>query len=166
MELNFPIIFLAALMPMLVGFIWYHNKVFGKSWMSINGFTEEQLKTGNMAVIFGVSYLFSIMLAMALLGIVIHQFTVMSILADEPGMKDPQSEVSLWFKDFMEKYGRNFRTFKHGAFHGFLSGLFIALPIVGINALFERRGWKYIFIHTGYWALTLMLMGGILCAWG
>jgi hypothetical protein len=45
-----------------------------------------------------------------------------------------------------------------------MSGLFFAFPIVGINGLFERKSWKYIFIHAGYWMLTLMLMGGIVCA--
>ncbi|MEM1124806.1 MAG: DUF1761 domain-containing protein, partial [Bacteroidota bacterium] len=33
-----------------------------------------------------------------------------------------------------------------------------------MNALFERRGWKYIWIHTGYWFITLALIGGLLCA--
>ena len=64
----------------------------------------------------------------------------------------------------MDQYGQNFRTFKHGAFHGTLSGIFYAFPIIAINALFERRSWKYIWIHTGYWILTLALMGGTVCA--
>ena len=41
-------------------------------------------------------------------------------------MKDPNSEISLWLKNFMDQYGQNFRTFKHGAFHGTLSGIFYA----------------------------------------
>jgi hypothetical protein len=32
------------------------------------------------------------------------------------------------------------------------------------NALFERKGWKYIWINTGYWVITVSIMGGILCA--
>jgi hypothetical protein len=68
-------------------------------------------------------------------------------------------------KMFLDKYGNNFRTFKHGAFHGILSALFFATPVLGINALFERKSFKYIFVHAGYWMLTLALMGGVICAY-
>ena len=44
-------------------------------------------------------------------------------------------------------------------------GLFLALPILGTNALFERKGFKYIAVNAGYWILTIALMGGLLCAW-
>ena len=64
---------------------------------------------------------------------------------------------------FMTKYGTNFRTFKHGAFQGALIGLFFAMPIVGTGALFERKGFKYIAVHAGYWIITLCLMGGVIC---
>jgi hypothetical protein len=65
----------------------------------------------------------------------------------------------------MNLKGNDFRTFKHGALHGFFSGLFIALPILGTNALFEQKGWKYILINVGCWTITLALMGGLLYAW-
>jgi hypothetical protein len=47
--------------------------------------------------------------------------------------------------------------------HGSMAGLFFALPILGINAIFERRGLKYTLLHTGYWVITLGLIGGVLC---
>lgn len=34
----------AALSTFIVGFIWYHPKVFGTVWMKAEGLTEEQLK--------------------------------------------------------------------------------------------------------------------------
>ena len=64
----------------------------------------------------------------------------------------------------LEKYGTTFRTFKHGAFHGTLAALFISLPIIGTNALFERKSFKYVAINVGYWMLTMALMGGVVCA--
>jgi hypothetical protein len=36
--------------------------------------------------------------------------------------------------------------------------------LIGINAVFERKGFKYIAIHTAYWMLTMAIMGGIICA--
>jgi hypothetical protein len=49
-----------------------------------------------------------------------------------------------------------FRTFKHGALHGFLSGLFLALPIIGTNALFERS-FKYTLVTGGFGSYVLQL---------
>lgn len=56
-------IFLAALIPMVVGYIWYHPKVFGGAWMKSLGFTEETLRQGNMAMIFGLSTLCALFIA-------------------------------------------------------------------------------------------------------
>ena len=47
--MNFVAIIVAALIPMIIGFIWYHPKVFGNTWMQVAGMTEEKVKTGNKA---------------------------------------------------------------------------------------------------------------------
>ena len=69
------------------------------------------------------------------------------------------------FKAFMNDYGSAFRTFKHVALHGFISGLFFAFPIIAINGLFERKSWKYIWINSGFWIVTLTIIGAIICGW-
>jgi len=160
MQLNFWLIFVAGLIPLITGFTWYHPKVFGHAWMKSAGLTEESLKGGKMALIFGLTYLFGCMLASALMTIVIHQMGVGSVLQG-----DTSTEAQAYMKQFLETYGDRFRTFKHGALHGTISGLFIAMPVLGICALFERKNFKYIAVHTGYWMLTMALMGGILCAY-
>lgn len=165
MHINWLAMLVAALIPLITGFVWYHPKVFGNAWMKASGLTEEALKNGKMAVIFGLTFFFSFLLAMTLNSVVIHQTHVFSIMFSEPGFGDPNSEIGKWLADFMAKYGQNFRTFKHGALHGTISGVFFALPLVAINALFERRSGRYIAIHAGYWILTLALMGGVVCGW-
>jgi hypothetical protein len=40
------------------------------------------------------------------------------------------------------------------------------LPILATNALFERKGFKYIAINAAYWIITLAVMGGIICQFG
>lgn len=164
MSVNFMIILVAAIVPMAVGFVWYNPKVFGAVWMKAAEVSEEKMKGANMLVIFGVSFLLSFFLAMTLQFMVIHQWSIYSILANEPGIKDPNSEVGMMVQNFMSKYGNNFRTFKHGALHGTIAGIMIALPILGVNALFERKGFKYIAINVGFWTVCLALMGGIICA--
>ena len=56
-----------------------------------------------------------------------------------------------------------FRNFSHGAIHGAIAGIGLALPMVTTNALFERKGFKYIAINSGYWIVCLILMGGFIC---
>lgn len=163
MKLNFLILSLSALVPLVVGFIWYHPKVMGNAWLAASGMEEDKTKGISLPLILFLSYIFSLFLALAIQAFVIHQNHVYSILINEPGFREPGSEIQNFITLFMDKYGRNFRTFKHGAFHGTLAGIFFVLPIVATNALFERKSAKYIAIHTGYWTICTTLMGGIIC---
>ena len=47
MELNFLAIVVAAIVPLLIGAIWYNPSVLGTAWMKASGMTEEKMKTGN-----------------------------------------------------------------------------------------------------------------------
>ena len=160
MEINFIALLVAAIVTLVVGFIWYHPKVFGTIWMRENNLTEEDLKKGNMLKIFGLTYLFSLMITMILMALTIHQSGAIGMVGGPPML----DHVKPSFTAFMADYGTAYRTFKHGALHGFMSGLFFAFPLIGINGLFERKSWKYILIHAGFWAVCLTLMGGIVCA--
>jgi hypothetical protein len=160
MEINFIALLLAGIVTLVTGFIWYNPKVFGTIWMKENNLTQEELRTGNMLKIFGFTYIFSLMITVVLMGLTIHQSGAVGMVGGPPMLESAKPS----FAAFMADYGTAYRTFKHGALHGFMSGLFFAFPIIGINALFERKSWKYIFIHAGYWMLTLTLMGGIICA--
>jgi len=77
---------------------------------------------------------------------------------------DPAGPAVAEMKAFANKYADVHRTWSHGAVHGVIAAISVALPLIGINSLFERRGWKYIGIHFGYWLLALALMGALLCA--
>lgn len=161
---NFLYIFLAALAPFLIGFIWYHPKVLGTAWMNAAGLNEEKLKGGNMAITFGLAFVFNLMLAFMLYFIVVHQTGVFGVFAGVPDFADHNSETYKTFQSIIEKYGHVARTFKHGALHGGMAAILFALPVVAINALFERKGFKFIAINAGYWLVNLMIMGGIICA--
>lgn len=158
MEMNFFAILAAAVSALVVGFIWYNPKVFGNAWMQAAGMTDEQIKGGNMAKIFILAFIFAVLLAMSLMPMTIHQMGAFSLAQGELGILPS-------YDAFMADYSNEFRTFKHGAFHGVIAGIFVALPIIGTNALFERKGAKYIFINSGYWIVTLGVMGAIICGW-
>jgi hypothetical protein len=89
--------------------------------------------------------------------LVIHQFGALGMVGGDPTIAKPSYEA------FMADYGSAFRTFKHGALHGFMTGLFLILPVIGVNALYERRSFKYVLISGGYWVVSMMIMGGIIC---
>jgi hypothetical protein len=132
---NLLAIVIAALIPMFMGFIYYHPKVFGKAWMDSLGLKEEDLKKGNMGVILGISLVMSILLSMFLL-----------VNVDGPGQEGP------------------FDSFKHGAFHGTLIGFMVAMPVLVTNGLFERKNLKNLAINTVYWVITIALMAGVIDA--
>lgn len=156
--MNFLAILVAALSTLLVGFVWY-GPLFGKVWMTENGFTEEELKKGNMLKIFGLTFVFSLMFAMLMQVLVIHQYGALGMIGGDETLAKQS------YLDFMADYGTAFRTFKHGALHGLMAGIFLAFPMIAINGLFERKSWKYIFIHTGYWIVCMTLMGAVVCGW-
>ena len=66
---------------------------------------------------------------------------------------------------FLSDYGNVFRTFKHGALHGSMIGLFVALPVIATNCLFEQKSFKYAAITSGYWIIVMTIMGAIICGW-
>lgn len=156
MENNYLVLFATALIPLIIGFIWYHKALFGNAWMKTSGMTEEKINSGNMLLIFGLTYFFSLMLSSAMASWSIHQMATQSLFATQEGFAEGTGAYFDFFQNFIKDYGSLHRTFGHGAVHGVIGGLFIALPIVGVNALFERRGWKYVLIHTGYWIVSTL----------
>ena len=161
MPFNPYAILVASLVTLLVGFVWYNPKVFGTIWMKESGMTEEKAKQGNMLKIFGLTVFYSLILSFMVPALVIHQMGALGMI----GGPDYITSAKPSYAAFMTDYGDAFRYFKHGALHGFLSGVFLVLPIVAINGLFEQKSWKYIAINFGYWTVCLTIMGGIICAW-
>ena len=64
MEFNFLAILVAAITPLILGFLWYNPKLFGNAWMREEEMTEEKMKGGNMAIIFGLTLVLSFLLAL------------------------------------------------------------------------------------------------------
>lgn len=162
-EMNFLAIIIAALVPTVVGFLYYNPKTVGGAWMRASGMTEEKIKGGNMLVIFGSSLLLSFLMAVIMIQMVIHQTDIYSLFMDKEGMGVAGSEVQNAIDEVIRLGGDNFRTFGHGMVHGCIIGLFLVFPIITTNNLFERRPFKLSVINGLYWIITLMLMGGILC---
>ena len=161
MSTNLIIYLLTGLIPLAVGAIYYNPKVFGNYWMKANGMDGEMPGGGHHWSVYAISYVLSVMFSVILASLVIHQTDLISI--GVAGLGEMSSEAIAKINADLAHYEGVNRTFSHGAFHGIILSIFLALPMIAINALFEKRGWSYILIHFGYWALCIILMGGVLC---
>ncbi len=58
---NWWAVMVAAVATFILGGLWYSPVLFAKAWQREAGLTDERLKNGNMAVIFGSSLLLSLL---------------------------------------------------------------------------------------------------------
>lgn len=61
--INWFAVIVAALANFVLGGLWYSPMLFGKAWQKENHLSDEDLKKGNMAKIFGFSFLWSFIMA-------------------------------------------------------------------------------------------------------
>lgn len=158
---SFLILAAIATIPLLVGMAWYNPKTFGNAWMQSAGLSRETMKPINMPLVYGLVYLCSLLLAVMIHTFVVHQDALGSLVGGDPSTLAP--DLKAHYEALAEATKGNFRTFKHGVFHGIIASIFFVLPIISVSALFEQRGAKYIFIHFGFWLVSIALMGGFLC---
>lgn len=145
-QINFPALLVATIIPLVMGFIYYHPSVLGNTWMAANGFVKTSL-TPPKPVMYLLALFCSFLLAFFLWG-----WTTGAGGVDPFQTTDPVD-------------GHSYVTFKHGAFHGIVFSLLVILPIFITMKIFEMRSWKWAFVNGGYWGITIILMCGILSAW-
>lgn len=61
--INWLAVLVAGISSFVVGGIWYSPGLFGKTWMSENQLSEQQIKEGNKGKIFGFTLMFSLLMA-------------------------------------------------------------------------------------------------------
>jgi len=64
-EVNYLAVALAALSAFVLGGLWY-SVLFGRQWMALTGQSEEKLKSGNPAVVFGGAFVLNLLAALVL----------------------------------------------------------------------------------------------------
>jgi len=65
-SVNYLAVVVAALATFILGGLWYSPMLFGKVWMRVNNFSEEDLQTFSKARMFGWSFVFSLIMALNL----------------------------------------------------------------------------------------------------
>ncbi len=143
-EINYLAVLVAALVPMVMGALYY-GPIFGKTWLDSLGYTEEDFKGRNEAVIYGLALAMAFLLSMSI------KFT------NELVHKDVNDAGELYFGSF--------HTFGHGALHGAMLCLTIIAPVIISLGLFQKNTGKNILLNVVYWTITIAIMGGILDVW-
>lgn len=128
-EVNWLAIVAAAISGFIVGGIWY-GPVMGKKWMGAVGLTEEQIGEGNMGLIYGGAFAFSLIASWTLA----HTFASYAVLG---------ADLSVLAK-VMTAFGVAI---------GFI------IPALGTAYLFSQKGKALFFIDAGYWILFYIAMG-------
>jgi hypothetical protein len=138
MDLYLPGIqnFVAALIPMILGMVWFHPKVFGNAWMKGANLKPEDGQGANMPLLMGVGFV---------MALIISSFLKSYAIFHEGTPADS--------------------TFAHGAFHGVLLGAMLGIPTLVSATIWERKSLTYYIIQIAYWLVTFALMGGLMFAW-
>lgn len=163
-QVNFYVLFITALFPLILGAVYYNPNVLGRAWMDAAGITEEHVRGGNMIKTILLSYLFGLFLSYILFIFGVHQVGIYQLFLHEQGLTEPGSEINTVVSNFMNDYGDRHRTFGHGVVHGIELMVMMSFALIGISCLHERRSLKYMWIHLGFWVICGSLMSGVLCA--
>ncbi len=86
-HMNFVAILVATLIPMIMGFIYYHPALLGKVWMNANGLTRETMGKGPKPVFYLLSMVTSFLLAMFFWGWVTGAGGIEQSQVVDPGRK-------------------------------------------------------------------------------
>ena len=63
---NWLAVLVAALASFAIGSLWYSPVLFGKAWQRLSGMTDDKVKSGNMAKIFGLAFILSFIISLCL----------------------------------------------------------------------------------------------------
>lgn len=141
MHINWAAFAVAVVAQMVVGFIWFHPAVMGTKWAKVQGMDPAGMKPANPGMTYGMTILLTLFFTMFLF-----------INVTGPGQDTAPD-------------GHSYVTFQHGLAHAVVLTFLILIPIFGTLAMYERKGWNWFLIQTGYWFLRMAVGFGILSAW-
>lgn len=132
-DVNYLAVLLAAVVSMVLGFLWYSPILLGKPWMKERGFTPEGLKNAQkgMAKLYGISFVVSLVTAYVLA----HVMALSGAFYHYPKIQT-------------------------GLTTGFWVWLGFMMPIQVTATIFsDKKNWKLFAIDTGYQLVSILGMG-------
>ena len=136
--INYLAVLVSAVVSMVLGSLWY-GPLFGKKWIAMMGWTEEQIKAGQAK---GMGKQYSIMFVGSLLMAYILAHAIV----------------------FAGSY-LNTSGVPAGLMAGFWNWLGFIAPVTVGSVLWEGKSWKLWCLNNGYNLVCLLVMGIILSCW-
>ena len=135
---NYLAIFVAALVAMGLGFVWY-GPLFGKQWLALSGRSEADIKAAAEKGM-GKTYAIMAVSTLVMYYVLAHSLVFASSYLNATGAGA-------------------------GLAAGFWNWLGYIAPVTLGSVLWDGRSWTYWFITTGYYLAALLLGGVILAVW-
>jgi hypothetical protein len=134
-QVNYLAVLLAAVVSMVIGFVWYSPILFAKSWMKEMGYKASEMKgmQKKMGPMYGLSFLASLLIA----------YVLTHVIA-------------------MGEYFFGATGIGMGLQGAFWSWLGFVMPVQLTDVLFGGKSWKLFFMNTGYQLVSLLGMGVVL----
>lgn len=135
-EVNWLAILVAAVVSMVVGFLWYSPVLFAKPWMKLSGMTKDKIAKSDMAKTYGISFVVAIVTAFVLSHVISLSMNFFHYSGLSTGLN---SAFWMWF--------------------GFV------MPVQLTSSLFDGRSFNLFLINTGYQLASLLAMGLVIGLW-
>lgn len=135
-DIQYLVVFIASVVSMGVGFLWYSPIIVGKQWMRERNFTEDSLKKAQakMGPLYGVSFVVSLITAYALAQVIGMSQSMYEQSTLQIGIT---SATWMWF--------------------GFI------MPVQVTQTIFsDEKNWKLFAIDSGYQLASVLAMGTVL----
>lgn len=134
-DINLLAVFVAAIVSMVLGALWYSPPVFGRMWMELSGIKEEtmqEMRRKGLGKSYAVSFAGTLVMSYVLAHFVVYtQSTAIT--------QGAQTGIWLWL--------------------GFI------VPVLLGTVLWEGKPVKLYALNIAYQLVSLAIMGGILAAW-
>lgn len=137
LPINFIAVFVAAVMNMVVGFLWY-GPLFGKTWRKLTGITDEAMRSMPLTAL--KAGLIGFALAFVMAYVLAHDVLFGAAYLGTSGALSGMT----------------------GAFWNWLG---FVVPITAGVWLWEGKSWKLWALNAGYYLVALLIAGAIIGAW-
>lgn len=131
-NVNYIVVLLAAIVSMVIGFLWYSPMLFAKPWMKEMGLTDKSMKEGQKKM--GPLYALSLVGSFVMAYVLYHIATMGAYFFGHSGI-DIGLQSAFW------------------------SWLGFIMPVQMTEVIFGGKSWKLFLLNTGYQLASVLGMG-------
>ena len=159
---NVLVVIATAIIPIILGMLYYNPALAGNAWLKEAGMTEDQMKENQKPLKFLLGFICNVLLAFGLFTLVTHEFSILGLVGGNEELLKPGTTGGA----FLAEYGGNYARFSHGVVHGLFASVLLAIPFIGHQVLWSGKSFKYFLMDFVFWTICIVLMSGVIAQWG